>query len=267
MFFEKVSANLTTAMFPNKKHVETIDLLSSLAQDNYSKIKNSYLDYTNEYLQICPQTSNQLTEDILGQYKNLTFKKIRFHANLRLEKYAVEAYIYSKNNNYWEKLKKLAKFINMDAYTLHSGQRVIPLYKIKEHQQWLSDLLELEVGVEGLYPELRGEHSIDHWLLSNWKEYQWLLEANIPYVIDCSHIQIVAAFEQKKEINLLKELLANEKCIEIHVSDNDFKKDNHQEIKRKPWWYDCLKESINIRKKNNIKSVLFCESQMKNLFF
>jgi hypothetical protein len=69
-----------------------------------------------------------------------------------------------------------------------------------------------------------------------------LLESGVNYVIDLSHMQIIAQQSGKIETNLLKELLQSERCIEVHVSTNDGKKDLHHCLSEtsRPWWIDLL---------------------------
>ena len=98
-----------------------------------------------------------------------------------------------------------------------------------------ADLFECPVGVEGQYPA-KG----DPWLVSKWTEYRWLFESGVPYAIDVSHLNVLAARTGVRDDALLQEMLACDRCIEVHVSDNDGQGDWHQVCERPAWWFPLL---------------------------
>jgi len=93
------------------------------------------------------------------------------------------------------------------------------------------------VGIEGHYPT---KHDI--WLLSTWAEYRVMLESGVHYALDLSHLHIVATGSGYVEWNLLRELLASPKCLEVHVSANDGSADQHHalDVNAVPWWWPLL---------------------------
>ncbi len=99
----------------------------------------------------------------------------------------------------------------------------------------LRDLFECRVGVEGQYPSRR-----DQLLVDSWSEYRQLFDSGVDYAIDLSHMNIVATHAGHWETTLLQEMLACERCIEVHLSDNDGRGDWHQTCDRAPAWQPFL---------------------------
>jgi sugar phosphate isomerase/epimerase len=98
-----------------------------------------------------------------------------------------------------------------------------------------ADLFECQVAVEGHYPS-KG----DALLVSNWGEYRRLFESGVPYALDLSHLNIGTEQSRSRDDGLVAEMLACERCIEVHVSDNDGTGDWHRVCDRQPWWYRLL---------------------------
>jgi len=71
-----------------------------------------------------------------------------------------------------------------------------------------------------------------------------LLEARIDSAIDLSHLNIIAKRERKHRPDLVRDLLASEHCIEVHLSNNDGRADSHRPLDpaSPPWWMPLLKE-------------------------
>lgn len=76
--------------------------------------------------------------------------------------------------------------------------------------------------------------------MSIWDEYRLLFDSGVPYALDLSHLNILAHQSGQKEATLVQEMLACERCTEVHVSDNDGSGDWHQVCESKPWWYSLL---------------------------
>jgi hypothetical protein len=62
----------------------------------------------------------------------------------------------------------------------------------------------------------------------------------VPYALDLSHLHILATRTGRRETTLVAEMLACERCIEVHVSDNDGQGDWHQVCAEPPWWHPLL---------------------------
>jgi hypothetical protein len=106
----------------------------------------------------------------------------------------------------------------------------------------------LGVGVEGMCD------SRD--LLSTWAELRWLLDSGLKYALDLSHVQIFAKREGKKDHGLLKDLLQSPACLEIHVSDNDGRRDRHDLLNTPPWWWRDFTDAAS-----QITAVVFSEGR------
>jgi len=94
-------------------------------------------------------------------------------------------------------------------------------------------------------------------LIDSWSEYKELLESGAYYALDLSHIRILAFISKQREHTLLQEMLASDKCIEIHVSHNDGLRDQHDICDRPVWWLDILEKYANPQ------AVIFSEGNHK----
>lgn len=101
-----------------------------------------------------------------------------------------------------------------------------------------ADLFDCPVGVEGHYPTAG-----DTWLLASWDEYRTLFDSGVPYALDLSHLHIVANHSGRREDTLVAEMLASDRCLEIHVSDNDGRADRHAVCVEPPWWFALLRHA------------------------
>jgi len=110
-------------------------------------------------------------------------------------------------------------------------------YMVRANVLRIEERCGIPVGVEGLYPAPG-----DRWLLSTWADYEWLLESDLHYAIDLSHLAIVARHERCEDLALARELVSNERAIEVHVSDNDGRADRHTTLARQPWWWPVLED-------------------------
>lgn len=76
--------------------------------------------------------------------------------------------------------------------------------------------------------------------MSSWAEYGQLLEANVFFAIDLSHLSILASASGDRSMALVQELVSSPRCIEVHVSDNDGRWDQHKVCDRPTWWSSVL---------------------------
>ncbi|MDO9093623.1 MAG: hypothetical protein Q8R98_14850 [Rubrivivax sp.] len=116
-----------------------------------------------------------------------------------------------------------------------------------DHTRRCADLFGCAVGVEGQYPAAG-----DPWLVSTWPEYRRLFESGVPYAIDLSHLHILACHSGVHDDALVRDMLACDRCIEVHVSANDGRGDWHQVCEQPPWWWPLLQYI-------NPKAVVFSE--------
>jgi hypothetical protein len=101
----------------------------------------------------------------------------------------------------------------------------------------LESLFGVPIGIEGLYPDRS-----QTWLMSTWGEYRWVMESGTPYALDLSHLNIVSRDGRDVDEGLLRDLITNPGCMEIHVSDNDGHADRHWIVspRREPFWAPVL---------------------------
>lgn len=190
-------------------------------------------------LQICPQNRSRLTEDvctaIVEKYPKVEF---RLHANVRVQEHPriVDIADLKIEKDWFLQAARLSKALNAKAYTAHAGKRAsASLSQVFEYTKEIEQMFGIPVGVEGHYPTDRGV-----WLLDSWEEYKEMLESEVKYALDLSHLNILYHQSGRLEESLVKELLSSDMCIEIHVSDNDGISDRHLPIKEEPWWFPLL---------------------------
>ena len=109
-------------------------------------------------------------------------------------------------------------------------------------------LFGCRVAVEGHYPT-RG----DVFHIATWAEYAALHESGVDFALDLSHLNIVASHSGVIETNLVREMLASEHCLEVHVSGNDGTRDQHARLTREPWWLSLLGDV-------HPDAIVFCEA-------
>jgi hypothetical protein len=180
-----------------------------------------------KHVQLCPQHSNFLTDDILNQFL-IDYPKIQFrlHSDIRLKNkigIAIDLIDFSNETMwYFKELNRLSQIINAPLYSLHAGHRtnksLSDLFH-KAHQ--LQDIFHCPIAIEGHYP-LKNKYLID-----SWSEYQQLLDSGLNYALDLSHLNIVA-FREGWNYDLTNAMLTSTQCKEIHLSFNDGHLDNHQ---------------------------------------
>lgn len=193
-----------------------------------------------DHVQIVPQSfgifDEATAETLMRRYPATRF---RLHANVRVLR---EMAVYDLSNfdqhpEHWQQAAKMSRYIGASAYSAHAGGRKGTLNDVCIAARRASELLGCPVAVEGHYPE-RG--NADKYHVSTWEEYRRLFESGVPYALDLSHLNIVAHYSNRTETTLVAEMLACERCIEVHLSDNDGRGDQHQTLTKEPWWLPLL---------------------------
>lgn len=189
-----------------------------------------------EDTQLCPQNREILTPEYVDMLMALfPATRFRLHANVRVlpSRMILDWSSYGQPQEYWDALASISRQLKAPAYTAHAGRRAeATLPDIIEAARRAEDLFDCPVGIEGHYPTPN-----DVFLVSNWAEYRTLFESGVNYVVDLSHLHIVAEQSGRRELTLVQEMLACERCIEVHVSANDGTKDQHRTLAREPWWW------------------------------
>lgn len=196
-------------------------------------------------VQLCPQHSGRLSEDVVEHLmESHPRTRFRIHATPRIdgehEHAIVEAVNASEHPDQIRATAALSRRMEAPAYTLHAGRREHgTLEKAFENTRRLADVFGCRVGIEGLYPSIGREN---RWLLATWDEHEKLIEADVDFAIDLSHLGIVAKRERRQRHDLVKALVSSPHCLECHVSDNDARADSHRPLTAgsPPWWLPFL---------------------------
>ncbi len=236
--FEHFSPQLSLAAFPGVSYAKASALMQEpVAEPWLGRIG------TRE-VQIVPQLCReQLTDEIVGELAS-TFpeSQFRLHANVRVgERHLLRADISAArcHNDYFRELARVSKLLQAPAYTAHAGRREFSTFdEMIANALKLSDLFGCAVGVEGHYPT---PHEPNAYHVDSWETYRALLESGVPYALDLSHLNIVAHYERKFEANLVGDMLACERCLEVHLSDNNGRADQHAVLETEPTWWSLLR--------------------------
>lgn len=190
-------------------------------------------------LQLCPQNTGRLdveaAQELRAEFPELRF---RLHANCRVDGHLrlIDLCDWPHEQNYFRQIAAVSEALQAPAYTAHAGERrKATLPQVLQYTQELEQTIGIPVGIEGHYPS----HG-NWWLLSTWEEYRQLLESGVRYALDLSHLHILAQQTGRQELGLVRELLASDRCLELHVSANDGTADQHLPLTEAPWWFPLL---------------------------
>lgn len=237
-----IPVNATTACFPGLTHPDALQRLL----DGTSEPGLGRLDLTQ--CQLCPQNHGMLTADTLHTLHTMAPNtQFRLHANVRVDPLSHRGQDASSfrpsATPYYTTLATLSRSLRAPAYTLHAGSRAnADLDRLRTNVLAIQACFDIPVGIEGMYPTTR-----DEYLLTRWDDYQWLLNSDLFFVVDLSHLNIVTRTERRRDEPLLLALLTAPRCLEIHLSDNDGRHDQHTPIGTTlPWWWPILEEARHI---------------------
>lgn len=191
------------------------------------------------HVQLCPQNTGRLDAEAAAalrrDFPGVTW---RLHANIRVEETLrlVDLCDWQTEPAYFGKVAQVSAALNAPAYTAHAGRRAhASLSEVLQHAREAEQWFGIPVGIEGHYPA-----PSNPWLLSTWEEYRALLESGVAYALDLSHLHILAVQSGRQELGLTQELLASARCLEVHVSANDGRADQHFPLTAPPWWWPLL---------------------------
>lgn len=230
--------NLSLACFPGMRPLEALhEAARGLAQGWLSEPALGALQM--EHVQLVPQGAGVLDEETLvGIRQAFPSVQPRLHANVRLSpgQPIIDLARFDCHRSWFAQAARLTRKIGAAAYSAHAGlRRDASLEEVIGYTKEACDLFGVPVALEGHYPDPSGQ-----WLVNSWSEYQRVLEAGIPFVVDLSHLHIVATQTRALELGLTAELLASPSCIEVHVSSNDGTGDQHQVCAHPAWWHQLL---------------------------
>jgi hypothetical protein len=226
--------NVSLAAYPGLQFHEALDCISRCPPTE-PLLGTLGTDET----QLCPQNRGVLTleyADMLREvYPNTRF---RLHANVRVlpDRQVRDWSDWQIDSAYWRALAAVSKRLDAPAYTAHAGRRCeSDLPGLFENIRRATDQFGCNVGIEGHFPTAH-----DTFLISTWEEYSQLFESGVGYALDLSHLHILAEQSRRWELTLVQEMLACERCLEVHLSGNDGCLDQHHALVDAPWWWSAV---------------------------
>lgn len=191
------------------------------------------------HLQLCPQNRGRVDMHLAAAFrKSHPEVAFRLHANVQVEEKPriVDLCDWPVEKGWFAEAAKVSAALCAPAYTAHAGKRErATVAEVLNHVREVEQLFGIPVGIEGHYPTPRNT-----WLISSWEEYRQLLESGVRYALDLSHLNILAVRSGRIEWSLVREMLANPCCLEVHVSSNDGSADQHLPLDTSPWWFPLL---------------------------
>jgi len=227
------------AAWPGIHHEQATSLAFSLA-DTGALAEPLFGRLSLDHVQLVPQSFGRLTERVAAELREAyPASRFRLHANVRVLKHHRFADLsgYWRHYDWFEQAARVSRQLCAPAYSAHSGMRSEASFaEMIDNARRCEELFEAPVAIEGQYPTRD-----DRFLVSSWNEYQLLLESGANYAIDLSHLNILAHQSGRREKALIAEMLSCDRCLEVHVSDNDGRGDQHRLCHEPPWWFDLLK--------------------------
>ena len=241
-----------SAIFAGFTHIEAAERIrSGISEPALGMLSSSKM-------QLCPQNRSSLNEQACFDLVSINpSTEFRIHANTScgglFGLHDASSDWSNPSFSAWKKQLAIAcGLLGAKAYSWHAGRAVnCSLQQAIDRTMSLEQELGIVVGVEGMYPS-----SATPWLMSSFKDYETVMLSGASFAVDLSHWQIIACASGATETTLLKELLTHPKCMEIHLSDNDGKRDNHGKLTRKPFWFTILTQ---LQAKGLIKADVFSE--------
>jgi hypothetical protein len=227
---------MASSIYPGLSHRDAVTACHRGVKEAYGKLDPGRI-------QLCPQHQNILDETVIDDLI-ISFPATRFrlHANVRT---GIRHHRYNASHRddsalaYFKHLASLSRYMQAEAYTLHAGDRAIcDLEGLRDNVRRIQDIFDCPVGIEGLYP-VRDNRQ----LVSDWSEYEWLLNSDLYYALDLSHLNIVAYRSRETRKDLVAELLASDRVLEVHLSDNDGRSDSHFPVHHNDTWWLPLVET------------------------
>lgn len=224
------------ACWPGLGHVEA----ASLAQQGV--VEPLFGTLSVAHVQVVPQSAGVFDPALAEAFRTSWPQTAwRLHANVRVlpERRVADLAGFDVHCDWFAQAARVHRALGASAYSAHPGERAqASMSRMLDHARRCADLFGCAVAVEGQYPLPGAEpHRL---LVSTWAEYSSLLESDVPYAVDLSHLNILAHRSASRDTALVAELLACERCLEVHVSANDGSGDWHQVCECTPWWWPLL---------------------------
>jgi hypothetical protein len=245
--FDNHPIQLSLAAYPRRRFLDAMRYASCL-RPSEALIGSIGMDH----IQLCPQNFGTLNEETVDALqREFPTTQFRLHANVRVFTDSIVSDFSSRaqHPDYWSTIACISRKLKAPGYSAHAGLRSeSTIDDIITQAKAAQDEFECPVAIEGHYPTPKSTFLID-----SWGEYRTLFESGANYAIDLSHLNIVAAQSRRVESGLLREMLNCERCIEVHISGNDGRRDQHKPMTEAPWWMPYL-DSVHER------AVIFTES-------
>ena len=249
--------NATTACFPGASWQSACQQVSDGVHEPLWGILGA------RHVQLCPQNAGRISERVLDDCQTiLPWSQLRLHASVKLNAMPHHEIVDASSDSpyadfYLHEVANLSARLKSDVYSLHAGYRSqSTLDQMRERVLRWQDEHRIRIAVEGLYPDERRPRQ---WLVDSWIEYEWLWTSGLYYAIDLSHLNIVAERERFMFPALVEAMCVSPYCLEVHVSDNDGKRDSHGVPTEEPWWMAPLERAM----KGGMTAVIFSESNQK----
>lgn len=189
------------------------------------------------HAQICPQNykGGALTLERLqalqGAYPGTQF---RLHANVRIldRGCGYDLGTADKLPEYTGKLVDMLAYLGQ-PYSLHAAGNGRPLGLQVRTAKRLAAQAGVPVAIEGLYPDRPAS------TLATWGYWERLLDEDVPYALDMSHLNIIRRHSGGLvPQGLMEDLLHSPNCLEVHYSGNDGFQDSHGPCNGDEWWLE-----------------------------
>ena len=190
-------------------------------------------------LQLCPQNPGRLdvdfAQDLVRAYPGIEW---RLHGNVQIDNHPriVDLCDFREEYEWFAQVGRISAALKAPVYTAHAGRsESATIHDVIDNARAIEQLIGMPVGIEGHYAQPH-----QGWLFCSWSEYGYLLETEAHYVIDLSHLHILAMRTDIIEWTMVEELLSNPRCLEVHLSDNNGKADQHRPLSGPTWWLPLL---------------------------
>lgn len=181
------------------------------------------------------------TVDVLRQYGQQGMRYRAHHAIVWQEQRSFNL-ADSFDTRYFERLTDWLAAMDITAYSVHGGSccpsdnPAAAYVRFLCHVDQLSQLCRdrgIRLGVETMYPALS---DTKQYLLQNTAQVEQFLHdlPSIDLVIDLAHLNIWKTETISEKLHLLQ--LAQDRLLEIHISDNDGYRDSHTAVSDRTWW-------------------------------
>ena len=211
-------------MFPGK----SFDVAVARAK-TFSRPLFHPASFSTQEIQLCPQTKEHTTLEALEHLRDAHPDVVfQLHANVK-RGVSFEPFDASLDFSdpwameYVAWLKDACELLRSPRYSWHAsgGKRANTFQQAVDNTLRLQDFLQRPVALEGLYPSSFG------WALCTVSDYESLLDVPVHYVIDVSHLYICHCQDRPVSDDLMLALLSDPRCLEIHLSHNDGRADQH----------------------------------------